>query len=85
MLLLQVKVETEGEHKINNSYQSLYKQMVDIMRGLGIEAVPTVGAPFDPAFHEAIMSEPNSEVCCSSLSLSLSLFFIICLRLNVCL
>jgi len=58
----QVKVETDAEHKINNSYQSLYKQMVDIMKGLGIEAVPTVGALFDPALHEAILSEPNNEV-----------------------
>ncbi len=59
---LQVKVETDAEHKINNSYQSLYKQMVDMMRSLGIEAVPTVGTPFNPSMHEAIMSEPNSEV-----------------------
>jgi molecular chaperone GrpE len=59
---IQVKAETEAEQKINNSYQSLYKQMVDIMRGLGIEAVPTTGSPFDPEVHEAIMREPNDEV-----------------------
>ncbi len=58
----QVKAETENEIKINNSYQGLYKQMVDIMRGLGIEAVPTTGTPFDPAIHDAIMREPNNEV-----------------------
>lgn len=40
----QVKAETESEQKINNSYQSLYKQMVEMMRGLGVEAVPTTGA-----------------------------------------
>ncbi len=32
------------------------------MRGFGIEAVPTVGAPFDPEVHEAIMREPSEEV-----------------------
>mmetsp|Transcript_30960 Transcript_30960/g.68580 ORF Transcript_30960/g.68580 Transcript_30960/m.68580 type:complete len:277 (-) Transcript_30960:699-1529(-) len=57
----QVKAETEGELKINNSYQGLYKQFVDFLRNLGVEAVPTVGTPFDPNFHEAIMREPSSE------------------------
>jgi hypothetical protein len=36
---LQVKAETEGEQKINNSYQGLYKQMVEAMRSFGVEAV----------------------------------------------
>jgi len=58
----QVKAETEAEQKINNSYQGLYKQMVDIMKNLGVDAVDTVGAPFDPELHEAIMREPNDEV-----------------------
>lgn len=58
----QVKAETEGEQKINNSYQSLYKQFVDFLRSLGVEAVPTVGQPFDPNFHEAIMKEASNEV-----------------------
>ncbi|KAG2491990.1 hypothetical protein HYH03_009720 [Edaphochlamys debaryana] len=57
----QVKAETESEQKINNSYQSLYKQMVDLMRSLGVEAVPTTGSPFDPNFHDAIMREPSSS------------------------
>lgn len=42
--------------------QGLYKQMVDIMKGLGVDAVETVGAPFNPELHEAIMREPNDEV-----------------------
>lgn len=56
----QVKAETEAEQKINNSYQGLYKQMVDLMRSLGVEAVPTVGSPFDPNVHDAIMREPSN-------------------------
>eukprot|EP00879_Flechtneria_rotunda_P000773 GHRR01000894.1.p2 GENE.GHRR01000894.1~~GHRR01000894.1.p2 ORF type:complete len:298 (+),score=138.91 GHRR01000894.1:171-1064(+) len=58
----QVKAETEAEQKINTSYQGLYKQMVDVMKGLGVDAVETVGAPFDPEVHEAIMREQNDEV-----------------------
>ena len=42
--------------------QNLYKQLVEILRGLGVDAVPTVGAPFDPELHDAIMREPSDEV-----------------------
>lgn len=44
----QIKVETEGEEKINNSYQSIYKQFIEILNSLGVEPVETVGTPFDP-------------------------------------
>lgn len=57
-----VKAESEQELKIVNNYQNLYKQMVDIMRGLGVEAVPTIGSLFDPSIHDAIMRQENTEV-----------------------
>ncbi|RYQ83219.1 hypothetical protein Ahy_B10g101863 isoform A [Arachis hypogaea] len=44
----QIKVETEAEEKINNSYQSIYKQFMEILTALGVEPVKTVGKPFDP-------------------------------------
>ena len=44
----QIKVETEREAKINESYQSIYKQLVEILNSLGVEDVATVGKPFDP-------------------------------------
>lgn len=44
----QIKVETEAEEKINNSYQSIYKQFIEILTSLGVEPVETVGKPFDP-------------------------------------
>lgn len=58
----QLKLETEGEKKIDAAYQGLYKQMVELFRGLGLEAVPGAGEPFDPELHEAIMREPSEEV-----------------------
>jgi molecular chaperone GrpE len=58
----QVKPTNEGEQKIADSYQGLYKQMVEIFRALGVDAVPGVGSPFDPEFHDAIMRQPNNEV-----------------------
>ncbi|KAI4348521.1 hypothetical protein L6164_009235 [Bauhinia variegata] len=57
----QMKVDTEGEEKINNSYQSIYKQFIEILSSLGVEAVETVGKPFDPLLHEAIMGEDSTE------------------------
>ncbi|XP_038975016.1 protein GrpE-like [Phoenix dactylifera] len=58
---IQIKVETEGEEKINNSYQSIYKQFLEIFDSLGVETVETVGNPFDPLLHEAIMREESME------------------------
>ncbi|CAL4886746.1 unnamed protein product [Urochloa decumbens] len=57
----QIKVETEGEEKINNSYQSIYKQFIEILNSLGVEDVETVGKPFDPMLHEAIMRDESTE------------------------
>ncbi|KAL3819634.1 hypothetical protein ACJIZ3_005539 [Penstemon smallii] len=57
----QIKVATEGEEKISNSYQSIYKQFVEILGSLGVVPVETVGKPFDPMMHEAIMREDSTE------------------------
>ncbi|KAL6988617.1 hypothetical protein U1Q18_014370 [Sarracenia purpurea var. burkii] len=57
----QIKVETEGEEKITNSYQSIYKQFVEILESLGVVPVETIGKPFDPLLHEAIMREESIE------------------------
>ncbi|KAG7555624.1 GrpE nucleotide exchange factor coiled-coil [Arabidopsis suecica] len=57
----QIKVETEGEEKVTNSYQSIYKQFVEILGSLGVIHVETVGKQFDPMLHEAIMREDSSE------------------------
>ncbi|KAK4377849.1 hypothetical protein RND71_004145 [Anisodus tanguticus] len=58
---MQIKVATEGEEKISNSYQSISKQFMEILGSLGVESVDTVGKPFDPLLHEAIMREDSSE------------------------
>lgn len=43
-----IKVENEKEEKINNSYQSIYKQFVEILNALGVVPVETTGQSFDP-------------------------------------
>lgn len=57
----QIKIETEGEEKLNNSYQSIYKQLSEIMRALGVSVVETVGKLFDPMLHDAVMREESTE------------------------
>ncbi|CAH9112564.1 unnamed protein product [Cuscuta epithymum] len=57
----QLKIETEGEEKINKSYQSISKQFMEIMGSLGVNAVETIGSAFDPLLHEAIMREDSIE------------------------
>lgn len=42
--------------------QGLYRQMVDIFKGFGVEAVPGQGSIFDPNLHEAIMREPDNSL-----------------------
>ncbi|KAK1404569.1 GrpE protein-like [Heracleum sosnowskyi] len=57
----QIKVETEGEEKINNSYQSISKQFAEVLGSLGVVPVETTGNPFDPMLHEAIMREDSDD------------------------
>lgn len=57
----QIKTATEGEEKINNSYQNIYKQFMEILGSLGVVPVETTGKPFDPMLHEAIMREDSAE------------------------
>ncbi|KAI7840150.1 hypothetical protein COHA_005933 [Chlorella ohadii] len=58
----QLKLETEGEKRVDAAYQGLYKQMVELFRGLGLEATPGVGSPFDPNLHDGVMRELNNDV-----------------------
>eukprot|EP00854_Cymbomonas_tetramitiformis_P005013 gene5013-6107_t len=58
----QLKIETEGEQKVADSYQGLYKQMMEIFEKIGLKNVPGVGSPFDPNLHDAIMREETTEM-----------------------
>lgn len=57
----QIKVESEEGEKISSSYQSIYKQFAEILGSMGVVPVDTVGNPFDPLLHEAIMQEDSAE------------------------
>lgn len=56
-----LKPQSEGEMTIHKSYQSVYKQMVDCLKQLGVSPMRPEGQPFDPNFHEAVMREPTDQ------------------------
>ncbi|MEM7769498.1 MAG: nucleotide exchange factor GrpE [Cyanobacteria bacterium P01_E01_bin.6] len=57
----QIKPQTDGEMNIHKSYQSVYKQLVDGLKRLGVSPMRAEGSPFDPNLHEAVMREPTSD------------------------
>jgi molecular chaperone GrpE len=57
----QIKPQTEAEMTIHKSYQSVYKQLVEALKRLGVSAMRAEGQEFDPLLHEAVMREPTAE------------------------
>jgi molecular chaperone GrpE len=61
------------EHTLQNSHSSenadalvkgiriVYDQMLDILRGHGVEQIAALGESFDPAFHEAVMQREEPD------------------------
>ena len=54
-------LQTDGEKNIHKSYQSVYKQLVDTLKRLGVSAMRPEGKEFDPNLHEAVMREATHE------------------------
>lgn len=57
----QIKPQTDAEQNIHKSYQSVYKQLVDSLKRLGVSAMRPEGKEFDPNLHEAVMRQPSDE------------------------
>lgn len=57
----QIKPQTEAEMNIHKSYQSVYKQLVDSLKRIGVSPMRSEGKEFDPNLHEAVMREPTDE------------------------
>ncbi len=57
----QLRPETDAEVNIHRSYQSVYRQMVDALKRLGVSAMRPEGMEFDPNLHEAVMRQPTNE------------------------
>jgi molecular chaperone GrpE len=56
-----IKPQNGGEMNIHKSYQSVYKQMVDSLKQIGVSPMRPEGEQFDPNLHEALLSEPTDE------------------------
>lgn len=57
----QLKPQTDAELNIHKSYQSVYKQLVDCLKRLGVAPMRPEGQEFDPSLHEAVMRAPSEE------------------------
>lgn len=57
----QVKLETDRERDIHNSYQGVYRLLVDTLKKLGVARMKVAGQPFDPNLHEAVAHQPSQE------------------------
>jgi len=57
----QIKPQTEAEMTIHKSYQSVYKQLVECLKRMGVSAMRAEGQEFDPQLHEAVMREPTHD------------------------
>ena len=57
----QLSPEGEEAQALHRSYQGLYKQLVDVLKQLGVAPMRVVGQEFDPTLHEAVLREPSEE------------------------
>ena len=46
---------------VEDNFNMLHKQTLDVLGKLGLEIIETEGKEFDPNFHEAVMQTPTSE------------------------
>ncbi len=57
----QLNPEGEEAQALHRSYQGLYKQLVEVLKQLGVAPMRVIDQPFDPSLHEAVMREPSDE------------------------
>ena len=57
----QLEPEGEEAQALHRSYQGLYKQLVDVLKQLGVAPMRVVGQVFDPTLHEAVLREPSDQ------------------------
>ncbi len=57
----QLKPQSESEINMHKSYQSVYKQLVDCLKRVGVAPMRAEGKEFDPNLHEAVMRQATDE------------------------
>lgn len=56
-----VEASSDSEEKLLAGMHRTHDQILTILRGQGLEVIPTVGEVFDPEVHEAVMSPSEGE------------------------
>lgn len=57
----QLNPQTDSAMTIHKSYQSVYKQLADSLKRIGVSPMRPEGKEFDPNLHEAVIREPTNE------------------------
>jgi molecular chaperone GrpE len=57
----QLNPQHEEAQALHGSYLALYRQLVDVLKQLGVAPMRVEGEPFDPNLHEAVLREPSEE------------------------
>ena len=52
----------EGGSSLHQGVQLIFRQILDELRREGLEAIDTVGEPFDPKLHEAVATEEHIDL-----------------------
>mgnify|MGYP001484610510 CR=1 FL=1 len=57
------QLEPQGDEAkaLHRSYQGLYKQLVDVLKQLGVAPMRVLDQHFDPTLHEAVLREPSES------------------------
>ena len=53
---LAIEPSTETEEQLLRGMRSTHSQLMDVLGREGLESIPSVGEPFDPEVHEAVMT-----------------------------
>ena len=55
---LQADAGTEGAEAYRRGVELILKQLQELLRKRGVTPIESVGAPFDPNYHQAVLYEP---------------------------
>ncbi len=53
--------QTPTEEKLVAGMRSTYQQLLEILRGEGLDIIQTIGEPFDPEVHEAVTTSAEGD------------------------
>ena len=57
----QLNPQHEEAQALHGSYLALYRQLVDVLKQLGVASMRVEGEPFDPNLHEAVLREVSHD------------------------